>query len=70
MLFVVIKRVKNVRKIYLVGFMGSGKSAIGRRLSYFLKLPYYDTDTEIVRREKKTIPEIFEQSGEEAFRKI
>lgn len=61
---------KNVRKIYLVGFMGSGKSAIGRRLSYFLKLPYYDMDTEIVRREKKTIPEIFEQSGEEAFRKI
>ena len=31
-------------KVYLVGFMGSGKSAIGRRLSFFLKMPYYDMD--------------------------
>ncbi|WP_010303213.1 shikimate kinase [Kurthia senegalensis] len=59
-----------MRKIYLVGFMGSGKSAIGRRLSFYLKLPYYDMDTEIVRRQKKTIPEIFEQDGEAAFREI
>lgn len=59
-----------MHKIYLVGFMGSGKSAIGRRLSFYLKLPYYDMDTEIVRRQKKTNPEIFEQDGEAAFRKI
>ena len=37
-----------MRKIYLVGFMGCGKSAIGRRLSYFLKMPLYDMDQEIV----------------------
>ena len=36
-------------KVYLVGFMGSGKSAIGRRLSYLLKMPYYDMDKEIVK---------------------
>lgn len=59
-----------MRKIYLVGFMGCGKSAIGRRLSYFLKLPYYDMDTEIVRQQGMTIPEIFEKYGEERFREI
>ncbi|WP_102691370.1 shikimate kinase [Rummeliibacillus pycnus] len=59
-----------MRKVYLVGYMGSGKSAIGRRLSYFLRMPYYDMDKEIVRREKMTIPEIFERKGEAYFRKI
>ena len=59
-----------MRKIYLVGFMGCGKSAIGRRLSYFLKMPYYDMDHEIVRQQGMTIPEIFEQYGEAHFRQI
>ncbi|OCS88602.1 shikimate kinase [Caryophanon tenue] len=59
-----------MRKIYLVGFMGCGKSAIGRRLSYYLKLPYYDMDTEIVRQQGMSIPEIFEAYGEERFREI
>lgn len=59
-----------MRKIYLVGFMGSGKSAIGRRLSYFLKMPYYDMDHEIVRQQGMSIPEIFEKYGEKRFREI
>lgn len=59
-----------MRKIYLVGFMGCGKSAIGRRLSYYLKLPYYDMDHEIVRQQGMTIPEIFEKHGEAYFRQI
>ena len=59
-----------MRKIYLVGFMGSGKSAIGRRLSYYLKMPYYDMDHEIVRQQGMTIPEIFEKYGEARFREI
>ena len=59
-----------MRKIYLVGFMGCGKSAIGRRLSYFLKMPYYDMDHEIVRQQGMTIPEIFEKYGEDRFREI
>lgn len=50
--------------------MGSGKSAIGRRLSFYLKLPYYDMDHEIVRNEEMSIPEIFEKYGEAHFRKI
>ena len=59
-----------VKKIFLVGFMGSGKSAIGRRLSYYLKMPYYDMDHEIVRQQGMTIPEIFEKYGEAHFRQL
>ncbi len=59
-----------MRKIYLVGFMGCGKSAIGRRLSYFLRLPYYDMDHEIVRQQGMSIPEIFEKYGEAHFRAL
>jgi len=59
-----------MRKIYLVGFMGSGKSALGRRLSYLLKMPYYDMDHEIVRQQGMTIPQIFEKYGEARFREI
>lgn len=59
-----------MRKVYLVGFMGCGKSAIGRRLSYFLKMPYYDMDNEIVRQQGMSIPEIFEKFGEDHFRRL
>lgn len=58
-----------MKKIYLIGFMGSGKSAIGRRLSFLLKLPYYDMDHEIVRKLGMSIPDIFKHHGEEFFRK-
>ncbi len=64
------KEGEGMQKIYLVGFMGCGKSLIGRRLSYFLKMPYYDMDQEIVRRQGMSIPEIFERYGEAHFRKI
>ena len=50
--------------------MGSGKSALGRRLSYLLKMPYYDMDHEIVRQQAMTIPQIFEKYGEAHFREI
>ncbi|WKA52578.1 shikimate kinase [Planococcus liqunii] len=59
-----------MKRIYLVGFMGCGKSAVGRRLSFLLKLPFYDMDKEIVRQTGMTIPEIFEQHGEEYFRNL
>lgn len=58
-----------MKKIYLIGFMGSGKSAIGRRLSFLLKIPYYDMDHEIVRKVGMSISEIFNHHGEEFFRK-
>lgn len=60
----------NVKRVYLVGFMGSGKSAIGKRLSFATKLPFYDMDTEIERKMGMSIPRIFELYGEAYFREL
>jgi shikimate kinase len=56
------------RSIILTGFMGSGKSAIGRRLAGRLGMPFTDLDREIEAGENRTIPEIFRAEGELAFR--
>lgn len=49
--------------------MGSGKTAVGKALATHKNLPFKDLDAEIVLREKRTIPEIFEESGEIYFRR-
>ncbi|MET4049973.1 MULTISPECIES: shikimate kinase [unclassified Rhodococcus (in: high G+C Gram-positive bacteria)] len=54
----------------LVGPPGAGKSTIGRRVSQALELELLDTDAAIERRTGRTIPEIFAQDGEQAFRVI
>lgn len=54
--------------IVITGFMGSGKSTVGRRVAERLYRHFLDTDTEIVRRVGFTIPEIFSQYGEAVFR--
>ncbi|GEN84398.1 shikimate kinase [Sporosarcina luteola] len=59
-----------MKKVYLVGFMGSGKSAIGKRLSNLLDMPFYDMDTVIAQQTGMTIPQIFETYGEEGFREM
>ncbi len=56
------------RSIVLVGLMGCGKSAIGRRLASRLDLPFVDADDEIEAAHKLTITEIFKQYGEPYFR--
>lgn len=56
------------RAIVLVGLMGSGKTAIGRRLAQRLGLEFVDSDTEIERAAGLTIPEIFARYGEPYFR--
>lgn len=56
------------RSVVLVGLMGAGKSSIGRRLAQKLGVPFVDADTEIERAAGRTIPEIFEDLGEPAFR--
>ena len=58
----------NPRHLWLLGLSGSGKSTVGPRLAQALGLPWLDTDAEIVRESGKSIPEIFDQEGEEAFR--
>ena len=60
----------DMKKVYLIGYMGCGKSAIGKRLSFATKMPFYDMDTEIVRKTGMTIPQIFEKYGEEYFREM
>lgn len=54
--------------IVLIGFMGTGKSAVGRVLARRLGWRHVDTDTEIEREADRTIPEIFTEEGEAAFR--
>ena len=57
-----------MRHIFLVGFMGSGKSTIGKELSALLSMPFWDTDQEIEKEAGTSVSEIFEQKGEPAFR--
>jgi len=54
--------------IFLIGPMGSGKTAVGRALSRTLGLPFHDSDAEIERRTGVDIPFIFEKEGEAGFR--
>lgn len=56
--------------IILIGFMGSGKSTLGIRLSYRMKQPFLDTDKYIEKVQKRSIKDIFASEGEEVFRKI
>lgn len=56
--------------IALIGFMGSGKSTIGRVLAKYLDMKFIDIDKLISAREKKSIPEIFAEKGESYFRKL
>ena len=55
-------------QIVMVGLMGAGKSAIGRRLAARLKMPFIDADAEIEAAAGCTVAEIFERHGEAAFR--
>lgn len=54
--------------LYLVGFMGTGKTTVGRVAAQRLGFALLDSDHEIERQQKKTIPDIFAQDGEPAFR--
>ena len=55
-------------KIFLIGFMGSGKTHWGRLLSQKLSLPFFDLDEQVAEHAGKSIPEIFAAEGEEHFR--
>lgn len=56
--------------IILIGFMGSGKTSVGIKLSYQMKRTMIDTDKWIEQKQKMTVSEIFAASGEEAFRRM
>ena len=59
-----------MRRIILIGYMGAGKTTIGRRLAMKLGLTFYDLDWYIEARFHKKIPQIFEEEGESRFRDI
>ena len=58
----------SVRHITLLGMMGAGKSSVGRELAQLLNRPFYDSDFEIERQVRMSIPGIFEHKGEPWFR--
>jgi shikimate kinase len=56
------------RNLFLIGPMGSGKTAVGRALARLVNAPFYDSDAEIEHRTGVDIPFIFEKEGEPGFR--
>jgi len=59
-----------MKHIVLIGFMGAGKTSVGKSLAYELKIPFVDMDDEIVKKAGMPITEIFAEYGEPHFRKI
>lgn len=58
----------NRRNLVLMGFMGTGKSALGRRVAAQAHRPFFDMDAELERRAGKPVSRIFAEEGEAAFR--
>ncbi|HET9839636.1 MAG TPA: shikimate kinase [Candidatus Angelobacter sp.] len=62
-------KTRSMRRIVLIGFMGAGKTTVGRVLAKRLRWPFFDLDDVIEQRERQTIGVIFSQHGETAFRR-
>ena len=56
-------------RIIIIGYMGAGKTTVGRALSKDLGMPFYDLDWYIESRMRRSVKQIFDQEGEEGFRK-
>ena len=59
-----------MKRIILIGYMGSGKTTVGRQLAMALGLSFYDLDWYIEMRFHRSVARIFAESGEEGFRQI
>lgn len=59
-----------MRRIIIIGYMGSGKTTVGHDLSLATGLPFYDLDWYIETRMRRKVKQIFDEDGEEGFRKI
>ena len=58
------------RTVFLIGFMGSGKTTAGQRLASHLARPFHDTDRLVEQQAGRSIERIFEESGEAEFRRL
>lgn len=56
--------------VFLIGYMGCGKSTLGRRLARRLGVPFIDTDARVEEREGATVSDLFRYEGEQRFREI
>jgi len=65
-----MKSGRHIHNIALIGFMGAGKSAVGRTVAELLKFEFVDTDALIEARTGKSITQIFTQDGEAHFREL
>lgn len=61
---------RSIHNVALIGFMGSGKTSVGRAVAELLEFKFVDTDELIEARACKRVAEIFEQEGEAEFRKL
>lgn len=59
-----------MQRIILIGYMGAGKTTVGRELAKELGLMFYDLDWYITSRMRRTVAQIFEEHGEDGFRQI
>ena len=59
-----------MKRIILIGYMGAGKTTVGRQLAKELGLQFYDLDWYIETRHHTTVTQIFAERGEDAFRRI
>lgn len=59
-----------MKRIILVGFMGCGKSTLGKKIANKLNIPFIDSDTEIENHFQKSIGELFAEHGESHFREL
>lgn len=57
-------------RILIIGYMGAGKTTLGKVLAKDLGLPFYDLDWYIESRMMKTVPQLFAERGEDGFRKV
>jgi shikimate kinase len=59
-----------MKRIFLIGYMGAGKTTVGKRLASRMGLSFIDLDSHIENRYHKTVRELFAEKGEEVFREI
>lgn len=57
-------------RIILIGYMGAGKTTVGKALAQELNMPFYDLDWYIEERFRRTIPQLFAERGEDGFREL